>query len=52
MTNNKLNYKEASFKKECKVINLKYEYSNYRGNDKFVIAVLDACNDIISRLWR
>lgn len=38
MINNKLNYKEAAFEKECKVINLKYEYSNYRGSDKFVIA--------------
>lgn len=55
MFNNELEALKDNFQKECKVINLKYEYTGYTGNEKWAIiseltekAILEKYSIIVS----
>ena len=54
--NNKLNNQEELFAKDCKLMNLKYEYDGYNGTEKWAVVtelteeeLWDKYPDIISR---
>ena len=54
--NNKLNNQEELFARDCKLINLKYEYDGYTGTEKWAVItelteeeLWDKYPDIISR---